>query len=199
MTQPNTLITLAQWLAGEFENRTQALAQPAWFVNLHLWHRPLPQRIQGNLALFAEQANVLYLQQPYRQRVILLKETEQPQQFQAQYLALKQPTKFRGAGANPSKLKELSLTDLEWLPGCTLTVTQQDETFTAQLEPGAKCCFQYEGKTHQVILGFEVSVGRFLSYDRGINPETGQALWGALMGPYEFNKCQDWVGELPLD
>jgi hypothetical protein len=196
MNHLQTLITLAQWLAGEFENRSQALEQPAWFVHLHLWHRPLPQRIQGKLALFAEQANVLYLEQTYRQRVILLQETEQSH-LQVQYLELKQPERLRGAGANPSRLNQLSLTDLEWLPGCTLAVTQQTETFMAQPEPGAKCCFPYEGKTRQVILGFVASAVRFLSYDRGVDPDTGQALWGALMGPYEFNKCQDFSAELP--
>lgn len=122
MTHPHTLKTLAQWLAGEFANRSQAIEQSAWF-HLHLWHRPLPQRIQGNLALFAEQANFLYLERTYRQRVILLQETEQSH-FQVQYLALKQPEKFRGAGANPRQLSELNLTDLELLPGCMLTVTQ---------------------------------------------------------------------------
>lgn len=195
MTHPHTLITLAEWLAGEFENRSQALEQPAWFVNLRLWHRPLPQKIAGNLALFAEQANVLYLEQAYRQRVIMLKETEQAQ-FQVQYLAFKQPEKFRGGGANPQKLMQISLDDLELLPGCTLTVTQQEEVFTAH-PAGAKCYFQYEGKTRQVILGFEVSAKKFLSYDRGVDPDTGQALWGALMGAYQFNKCQDFAAELP--
>lgn len=158
----------------------------------------MPQRIQGNLALFAEQANALYLEQTYRQRVILLTD-QHSHSFQIQYLALKQPEQFRGAAANPSKLTELSLTDLENLPGCTLMVTQQDGTFTAQPEPEAKCYFQYEGKTRQVILGFEVSAGRFLSYDRGVAPETGQSLWGAVVGPYKFNKCQDFAAELPLD
>ena len=199
MTHSQTLITLAQWLAGEFENRSQALEQPAWFVHLRLWHRPLPHTIQGNLALFAEQANALYLEQTYRQRVILLTETQHSHSFQIQYLALKQLRQFRGVAANPSKLSQLSLTDLELLPGCTLMVTQQDGTFTAQPEPEAKCYFQYEGKNRQVILGFEVSAGRFLSYDRGVDPETGQSLWGAVLGPYQFNKCQDFAGELPLD
>ena len=197
MTHSQTLITLAQWLAGEFENRSQALDQPAWFVHLRLWHRPLPHTIQGNLALFAEQANALYLEQTYRQRVILLKD-QHSHSFQIQYLALKQPEQFRGAAANPSKLSQLSLTDLELLPGCTLIVTQQDGIFTAQPEPEAKCYFQYEGKTRQVILGFEVGAGRFLSYDRGVDPETGQSLWGAVLGPYQFNKYQDFAGELPL-
>lgn len=198
MTHSQTLITLAQWLAGEFENRSQALDQPVWFVHLHLWHRPLPHTIQGNLALFAEQANALYPQQTYRQRILLLKD-QHSHSCQIQYLALKQPEQFRGAGANASKLTQLSMTDLELLPGCTLMVTQQDKTFTAQPEPEAKCYFQYEGKTRQVILGFVVGAERFLSYDRGVDPETGQALWGAILAPYEFNKCQDFAAELPLD
>lgn len=197
MAQPQ-MITLAQWLAGEFENSTQALDQPAWFVSLRLWYRPLPQLIQGNLALFAEQAPVVNLNQPYRQRVVVLKETPHSQQFQAEYLALKQRDKFLGAGANPDLLRNLSLDDLEVLPGCVLTVTQQNGTFTAKPEPWAKCCFQYEGKTRQVILGLEVSAAQLKSYDKGVDPETGQGLWGALMGPYEFKKCQDFAAELPL-
>ena len=193
-----TLTALAQALAGEFENSTQASEQPAWFVSLRLWHRPLPQRIQGQLALFAEQANALYLDQPYRQRVMVLKAIE-GEQLQVQYLALKQPEQFRGAGANPALLAHLSLADLEPLPGCVLTVTQQETSSKAQPPPEAKCFFEYDGKTRQVILGFEVGKEYFHSYDRGVDPETGKGLWGALMGPYEFKKCRDFASELPLD
>jgi CpeT/CpcT family (DUF1001) len=197
MPPSQTLVMLAQWLAGEFENRTQALDQPAWFVHLHLWHRPVPHLIQGHLALFAEQANVLHLDQPYRQRLLLLKALGE-QQFQAQYWAFKQPEQFRGAGMNASLLNTLSRTDLDELPGCQLTITNQQSKFTAQPEPDAKCYFQYDGKTRQVILGFEVSADQFLSYDRGVDPDTGQSLWGALMGAYQFHKCQDFSQELPL-
>jgi hypothetical protein len=191
-----TLIKLAQLLAGEFDNQPQALEQPVWFVHLRLWHRPLPLQIEGNLALFAEQANALYLDRPYRQRIVVLKPTSVPQQMQAQYLAFKQPDRFQGAGANASLLNGLSLEDLEPLPGCVLTVTQQAEGFKAEPEPDAKCYFQYEGQTRQVILGFEVSPDRFLSYDKGVDPETGKALWGALMGAYEFCKCKSFAGEI---
>lgn len=94
--QPSTLKTLAQWLVGEFDNQPQAIDQPIWFVHLRLWHRPLPWRIDGNLALFAEQANALYLHKAYRQRVVVLKPTSDPQQFQAQYFGFKQPIGFEG-------------------------------------------------------------------------------------------------------
>jgi hypothetical protein len=193
-----TLLTLAHWLAGSFENQAQAQEQPIWFVHLRLWHRPLPHRLQGHLALFAEQANVLYLDQPYRQRIFLLQEAS-PDQIQVQYLAFKHPDQYRGAATHPERLAAIAPTELEELPGCKLTVTHEDGIFKAQPEPGCRCYFQYEGKTRQVVLGFEVSAGQFRSYDRGVDPETGQALWGALMGPYEFSRCQDFAAELPLN
>lgn len=186
------LLTLAQWLTGEFENSDQAIAQPAWFVSLRLWHRPLPTRIDGNLALFAEQANTLYLDQPYRQRILNLQETADPQILRVQYFAFKQPERFKGAGAHPQRLEGLTMEDLDLLPGCWLTVKQQSNCFIAQPEADARCFFQYNGETRQVVLGFEVSDRQFRSYDKGVNIETGEGLWGALMGPYEFKKCKDF-------
>jgi CpeT/CpcT family (DUF1001) len=167
-------------------------------VHLRLWHRPLPFQMGGNLALFAEQSNALFLDQPYRQRVIMLQTTENPQQLRAQYFGFKQPDRFRGAGANPDRLSSLKQDDLELLPGCWLMITRTADKFQAQPEPGAKCCFQYQGKTGQVVLGFEASQNQFYSFDRGVDPDSGRSLWGALMGAYEFTKQQDFSAELPL-
>lgn len=190
------LPALAQWLAGVFENHAQAMSQPVWFVHLRLWHRPLPHRLQGHLALFAEQANALFLDKPYRQRVLILQDTD-PESIQVQYLALKHPEQFCGAGANPDLLKHLSWDDLEWLPGCALTVISRGSAFVAHPEADARCYFQYDGKTRQVVLGFEVTDRTFQSHDRGVDPETGQALWGAIMGSYDYTKCENFAAELP--
>ncbi len=194
MTAPPTLRTLASWLAGTFDNREQAIAEPAWFVHLQLWHRPLPQRLAGCIALFAEQANVLQREQPYRQRLLLLQETEP---WQVQYLALRHPAQFRGAGAHPDRLAALTLDDVEWLPGCVLTVAWHDDRFVARMPPHTRCCFQYGGETRQVVLGFAVRAEEFWSDDRGIDPETGRSLWGALHGAYAFRKREAWSGQLP--
>jgi hypothetical protein len=194
-----TLSTLAEWLAGEFDNQLQAQDQPVWFVHLRLWHRPLPFTIDGYAALFCEQANALYLDKPYRQRVVILKPTADPQhesqQWQAEYRAFKQPDRVLGAGANPDLLRRISQDDLEMLPGCKLTITYQSDRFKAEPPPEAKCCFQYNGQTRQVILGFEASPNQFFSYDRGVEPETGKLLWGAMMGPYQFQKRQSFAAE----
>ncbi len=191
-----TQITLAKWLAGEFHNPDQALANPTWFVHLRLWHRPLPFLLEGNLALFAEQANILQLDQPYRQRVLMLQGHDDA--ITVQYFAFQHPEQFRGAGADPARLRTLSPDQLEKLPGCLLRVQTQPGRFMATPEPGCNCYFQYAGQRRQVVLGFEVSEHEFWSCDRGIDPETGKSLWGAIMGPYQFTKAQDYAADLPI-
>ncbi|MGC9502647.1 chromophore lyase CpcT/CpeT [Baaleninema sp.] len=191
MSTPIQVNILARLLAGEFDNGEQARENPAWFVHIRLWHRPLPISIDGDLALFAEQAPALKLQQPYRQRVLVLKLGE-VSPLRVEYKAFREPTKFKGAGANPQLLESLTQEDLEDLPGCVLEVSDRAGVFVAEPPEGAKCCFQYDGKTRQVELGFEASAGRFRSFDRGIDPETGRGLWGALMGAYDFQKLQDY-------
>ncbi|MBO9998563.1 MAG: chromophore lyase CpcT/CpeT [Cyanobacteria bacterium SID2] len=194
MSTNSPLTTLARFLAGEFENDEQARNQPSWFVRLRLWNRPLPHNIDGHLALFAEQAPALKLHQPYRQRILLLQPGD-VSPLRVEYRAFCEPEKFRGAGVNPSLLENVTTEDLENLPGCVLNVRECQETFIAEPPEGAKCCFDYDGKTRQVVLGFEVGARWLKSFDRGVDPETGRGLWGALMGAYEFQKLRDF--ELP--
>lgn len=196
------LMTLARYLAGEFQNQEQALAEPAWYVNLRLWKRPLPMKLfsQDSIFLFAEQANSLSLDRPYRQRLLEL--TGSGNNLQVQYYAFKDPGAVRGAGCKPELLGALTPAQVEFLPGCTLTV-QQEQTaegfcFRATLPAEARCCFSYQGENRQVSLGFEVTPAQLLIYDKGIDPNSGKALWGAILGPFRFAKCQDFADFLPL-
>lgn len=210
MTLTSELITLGQYLAGEFDNREQAIAEPVWYVHLRLWQRPVPVSLfcEPSLTLFAEQANIVDLDRPYRPRIVQLRQRSpngdrpgKSPQLQVQYFMLKDPGKFRGAGRNPDLLHQLTPDRVELLPGCTLNVTHQSlpngtHQFAASLPPDARCCFTYQGETRRVDLGFEVSPLQLLSYDKGIDPNTGKALWGAVLGPFHFTKRQDFSGEL---
>lgn len=184
-------LQLAQWLAGEFDNQEQAMADPTWYVPLKLWHRPLRHRIQGKIALFAEQSNTLALDKPYRQRIFVI-EPSPTSTLYIQYWAFKDPSQFQGAGANPALLDRATEDALEALPGCRLEVQHHGDSYKATPLPGDRCCFTYEGKVRQVVLGFEVSATQFLSFDRGVDPDTGQSLWGAMMGPYTHRKRQTY-------
>ncbi|HLO46934.1 MAG TPA: chromophore lyase CpcT/CpeT [Kamptonema sp.] len=198
------LITLAQYMAGVFDNRTQAIADPTWYVHLHLWQRPVPVSLfsEPSITLYLEQANVLKLDLPYRPRIVQLRHRPTaPDSLEVQYYQLKDIGAVQGAGQNPDLLKQLTPEQLELLPGCTLTVERQDLApnlyrFRASLPPETQCCFTHRGQTYQVDLGFEASAAEFLSYDRGIDPTTGRAIWGALMGPFKFVKREDFASEV---
>jgi len=194
----NLVSTLARDLCGEFDNREQAIADPIWFVHLRAWHRPVNLFTNDSCTVFAEQANVLQLDQAYRQRLLRIRSTDDRAEFplNVQYYSFKNPAAFRGAGQNPDRLGNLTGDQIELLPGCILQVTYeqslQGDRFHASPPADACCCFSYQGETRQVSLGFEVSPGKFFSYDKGIDPDTGKALWGAILGAYEFTKRKDY-------
>jgi hypothetical protein len=70
--------------------------------------------------------------------------------------------------------------------------------FSAFSATNTPCSFSYQGKDYQISLGFEATPEEFRSYDKGIDPATGKATWGALLGPFCFTKRQDFAHELPL-
>jgi len=196
------LLTLAQYLCGEFENQDQAVTEPVWYVSLRLWQRPVKvfeeDKTGDSFTLFAEQANRIQLDRPYRQRLIrLMRSPNSPDLLQVQYYGFHNPSSFKGAGQNPALLDTLTPDQVEFLPGCMLNVSARSQPtgtqFVATAPPDACCRFHYDGKIGQVALGFEISPDEYLTYDKGIDPETGQVLWGAIMGPYRYHKTQHFA------
>lgn len=197
MTFSPQLLALAHYLAGEFDNREQALAEPAWFVHLRLWQRPVPLFSEDSLTLFAEQANIVNLELPYRQRIIRLFGRDPDAPLKVQYYMPKDPKSLLGAGRNPLLLNTLTPEQLDVLPGCVLTITHQALApnrykFAATPPPESRCCFTYGGNTIQVSLGFEATQDEFISYDKGIDSTTGKATWGAILGPYCYVKREQF-------
>jgi hypothetical protein len=188
------LLILARYMAGEFGNREQAIADPVWYVNLRLWQRPIPNSGLTGIALFAEQANIININKPYRQRILNLRELDG--NIQVHYYAFENPALWQGAATRPEQLQQLSVADLIPLPDCALKVNLHTNIYTAELPADAKCCFSYLGETKQVSLGFSASASEFLSYDKGIDIITGASLWGAIAGAYRFTKIQDFSSEL---
>ena len=196
------LVTLATYLAGEFSNQEQAISQPTWYVNLRLWQRPVNLFTEDSLTLFAEQATILNLEYPYRPRILRLRYSQvDPQQLQVQYYVCKDIESVRGGASHPEKLRKLTTEDLEFLPNCTLNVQVNKIKppgyhFKTQPVSATPCSFTYQGQTYQVFLGFEVTVQSLQTFDKGIDPQTNRATWGALLGPYCFTKEQDFSSEL---
>ena len=194
------LTALATYLAGEFSNQQQAWGQPAWYVNLRLWIRPVPIFTNDSITLFAEQANILQLDRPYRPRILRLRQREN---IEVEFYMFKDLATAKGAGRDRNLIKQITPEKIEFLPDCTLKVDTQNsdsgkycfETTPVTAEP---CSVTYQGTTFQVFLGFKATVNELLTYDKGIDPKTGKGTWGALMGAYHFSKVSDFSGDLNL-
>lgn len=114
---------------------------------------------------------------------------------------LKDLESIRGAGQHPEVLQQLTSEQIEFLPGCNLTIKYRQVAphayeFAATSTTGTPCNFSYQGNNYQVSLGFEATPDEFRSYDKGIDSTTGKEIWGALLGPYRFQKRQDFATEL---
>ena len=203
MTLSAQLIALGTYLAGEFDNQKQALAEPAWYVHLRLWKRPVPLFTEDSITLFAEQASVVNLDQPYRPRIFRLRQSEEnPQQLKVDYYMFQDISAVKGAGRNPNLLQKITTEQIEFLPNCSLNIKIEQlatgycfETFSTSDRP---CTFTYQNNTYQVSLGFKVTEKELQTYDKGIDPQTGKAIWGALMGAYRFTKLQDFSSEIKI-
>ena len=186
---PN-LQTLAAYLTGTFDNRSQAMDDPVWYVGLQVWHRVTHLFSDDSITIFAEQANRIKLEQPYRQRLMRLQDGENG--LTVQFYGFKDPSVVLGSGQYPDRLNAITVQDIDFLPGCLLTVQARSLNgkpgFYAIAPEGSCCQFKYGDKIGQVSLGFAVSETEFHSYDKGINPETLKPVWGALMGPYQHQK-----------
>ncbi|MEA5603586.1 chromophore lyase CpcT/CpeT [Nostoc sp. UHCC 0252] len=187
------LIALGEYLAGEFDNQEQAIEEPVWYVHLRMWQRRVNLFTEDSITLFAEQASVINLDKPYRQRIMRLRQGRDDASLEVQYYMPQDPDALRGSGSNPALLNTLTPEQLDLLPGCILTVTHETLAcdrykFTATPQSEACCSFTYLGNSIYVSLGFETTATEFHSYDKGIDPETGKATWGAIMGPYRYTK-----------
>lgn len=183
------LITLAQQLAGCYDNRTQAIAEPIWYVPLIAWWRPVPLFAEDSFTFFLEQANINQVERPYRQRLVRLR--EQNNQLQAQFYQFEQPSEVLGAGQNPQLVQKILTAEIQVLTGCQLAIQRSGNQFSAFPSTDRPCEFTFpepdgNRKIGQVKLGFVSGPDWVDSHDIGINPETGKAIWGAMMGPYRF-------------
>ncbi|MFQ3613256.1 MAG: chromophore lyase CpcT/CpeT [Cyanobacteriota bacterium] len=189
------LAQLATWMAGHFNNLQQAITEPVWFANIHVYQCPLPWSVLEGVGFYVEQLYDIYPEQPYRQRVLHL--FESPDGIRIQNYALTAPDSYKCAGRELGKLAGLTAAGLEPLPGCITQVEWTGSSYRGQSVPGKGCIVERKGKTTYLHSEFEIGADYFHSLDQGRDPETDQVIWGSLSGPFQFVKKQDFSGYLP--
>ncbi|MEN9201920.1 MAG: chromophore lyase CpcT/CpeT [Thermostichus sp. DG_1_6_bins_120] len=177
------LFTLAFWLEGYYSNRTQAMAEPVWFVPVSLWYVRLPALFSEGIGFFTEQFNQHTPGRFYRSRVLqLLADPLRIENYKLQDQAA-----WAGASQDLQRLAQLSLADLQLLPGCCILVEKRPGSYHGQMLPGGGCRLNPEDSTY-IHIEFDLTPTEFITWDRGFDARTGRQTWGSRAGPYRYQK-----------
>lgn len=195
MSHATDIVTLGRWMAADFSNQEQALANPPFFAHIRVCMRPLPGELLSGISLFVEQAYDYMLNNPYRMRVLKLLAVED--HIEIENYTLKESSSFCGASREPERLKQLSADNLEKLPDCNMIVHWTGSSFQGEVQPGKACKVTRKGKETYLDSTFEIDGNQFTSLDRGRDPETDERVWGSVAGAFEFVRRESFAHEIP--
>ncbi|MDB9511778.1 chromophore lyase CpcT/CpeT [Kamptonema animale CS-326] len=194
MTNSTDIATLARWMASDFSNQPQAFENPPFFAHIRVCMRPLPVELLGGISLYLEQAYDYQLNQPYRVRVLKL--VPAVNCIEIENYAIENEEQFYGSSRDPVRLQALKPETIKKLPGCTFITQWTGNSFLGRVEPGKGCTVVRKGKTTYLDSEFEIDEHKFISHDRGLDPETDEHIWGAVAGPFEFVRWASFAHEV---
>ncbi len=196
MTHSTDILTLARWMASDFSNQAQAFENPPFFAHIRVCMRPLPVELLGGVSLYLEQAYDIELNSPYRVRVLKL--VPIADRIDIENYAIANEEQFYGASRDLQKLQELKKAEFKLMPGCTFITHWTGSSFKGSVEPGKGCMVVRKGKNTYLDSEFEIDGDKFISHDRGRDPETDAHVWGALAGPFEFTRRASFADEIQI-
>lgn len=196
MTHSTDIETLARWMAADFSNQAQAFENPPFFAHIRVCMRPLPLNLLSGVSFYVEQAYDYMLGNPYRVRVLKLLQASD--RIEIENYTIKQEEEFHGASRDLKRLQGLSAERLEKLPGCNMIVQWANNGFKGTVEPGKCCMVVRKGKTTYLDSEFEIDGDKFISRDRGRDPETDEHVWGSVAGPFYFVRWHSYADEVKI-
>jgi hypothetical protein len=196
MTHSTDIVTLARWMAADFSNQEQAFENPPFFAHIRVCMRPLPLDLLSGVSFYVEQAYDYMLHSPYRVRVLKL--VNAGDRIEIENYTIQQEEEFYGASRDFKRLQALSAERLDKLPGCNAIVQWTGHGFKGTVEPGKCCMVVRQGKTTYLDSEFEIDGDKFISRDRGRDPETDEHVWGSVAGPFYFVRWHSYADEVKL-
>ncbi|MGK7921082.1 MAG: chromophore lyase CpcT/CpeT [Trichodesmium sp.] len=196
MTHSTDITTLARLLAADFSNQQQAFDNPPLFAHIRVCMRPLPYELLDGLSLYLEQAYDITLNKPYRVRILKLVPAED--HIDIENYAIDEEKAFYGASRDPQRLENFKKEQIKKLPGCNFITKWTGNSFRGEVEPGKGCTVVRKGKTTYLDSHFEIDQHKFISHDKGFDPETDKQVWGAIAGPFEFVRWASFADEVTI-
>ena len=191
----NDLITLAQWMAGDFSNYKQSFDNPQQFAHIRIFFRPLPFEFFNAIGFYSEQVYDHDLWSPYRQGVHRL--IDQGEEIYIENYSLEDPIQYAGAARELSILKTIKPDCLQRRYHCSMIFKRDGEMFKGSVEPGNLCLNEKRGCSTYLISDVEITETTWSSLDRGLDVNTHQQIWGSTFGSLQFEKRQSFAREIP--
>ncbi|WP_019507520.1 chromophore lyase CpcT/CpeT [Pleurocapsa sp. PCC 7319] len=194
--EENSLLReLAQLMAGDFCNRQQSDADPKNYAHIRIFFRPLPWDFFSGIGFYSEQVYDYDLWTPYRQGVHRL--VDRGDHIYIENHSLKEAENFAGAGHNREILLEIPPDGIERRYNCSMVFRKEGEVFHGSVEPGNKCFSYRTGIKTYLVSSVELTETTWVSWDRGMDLNTHEQIWGSAKGPLKFKKRASFATELP--
>lgn len=189
------LYELASLMAGDFSNRQQSDAAPKNYAHIRIFFRPLPWEFFSGIGFYSEQVYDYDLWSPYRQGVHRL--VDLGDRIYIENYKLKEAENYAGSGHNRDILLTIPHDSIERRHNCSMVFHKEAELFRGSVEPGNKCLIHRKGVDTYLVSEVELTQTTWISWDRGMDLNTHQQVWGSAKGPLKFAKKESFAAELP--
>ncbi|MEM8677230.1 MAG: chromophore lyase CpcT/CpeT [Cyanobacteria bacterium P01_G01_bin.67] len=191
----NLLHELARLMAGDFSNRQQSDADPKNYAHIRIFFRPLPWEFFSGIGFYSEQVYDYNLWNPYRQGIHRL--VDQGDYVYIENYSLQDAENYAGSGHDRNILLTIPTDGIERRHNCSMVFRKQGEVFYGSVEPGNKCLIHRKGVDTYLVSSVELTETTWVSWDRGLDLESHQQVWGSALGPLKFCKKKSFANELP--
>lgn len=193
--EKSLLLSLANLMAGDFSNQKQALADAKTYAHIRIFFRPLSWEFFSGIGFYSEQVYDYDLWNPYRQGVHRL--VDRGEDIYIENYSLKDAYLYAGAGHDREILTTISPNAIERRYNCSMVFKPENNIWRGSVEPGNACIIPKQGKQTYLVSEVELTETTWVSWDRGMDINTKEQVWGSAAGPLRFEKRASYAQELP--
>ena len=176
-------------LCGEYSNQQQAFENPPLFAHIVLRYKPIEHLEPGSILL--EQTYAVDPGNPYRLRVIRAEESEEGVIKLWNHM-IRDPQRFARATLELQNRQLIKSSDLIALDQCHYQVTEKEDGYHGEIEPGSRCIVKRNGKDTILFSSFHLQGEALSTLDRGLDPITDERCWGSIAGEFRFRRTASW-------
>ena len=183
-------------LCGEYSNQQQAFENPPLFAHIVLRYKPVEHLEPGSILL--EQTYAVDPGNPYRLRVIRAEESEEGVIKLWNHM-IRDPQRFARATLELQNRQLIKSSDLIALDQCHYQVTEKEDGYHGEIEPGSRCIVKRNGKDTILFSSFHLQGEALSTLDRGLDPITDERCWGSIAGEFRFRRTASWEAKWDRD